>query len=94
MKTKISEDKIDHLYEIILKLNSVEDCRMLFEDLCTIQEIEKMAERVEAAELLIEGNTYSEVIQKTEISSATLSRVSKCVQYGQGYQKFLKNKED
>lgn len=94
MKTKISEDKIDHLYEIILKLNSVEDCRILFEDLCTIQEIEKMAERVEAAELLIEGKTYSEVIQQTDISSATLSRVSKCVQYGQGYQKFLKNKED
>ena len=90
MKTKISEDKIDHLYEIILKLRSVEDCRMLFEDLCTIQEIEKMAERIEAAELLLEGKTYSEVIEKTEISSATLSRVSKCVQYGEGYEKFLK----
>ncbi len=90
MKTKISEDKIDHLYEIILKLETVKDCRMLFEDLCTIQEIEKMAERIEAAELLLDGKTYSEVIEKTEISSATLSRVSKCVQYGEGYQKFLK----
>ena len=91
MKTKISEDKIDHLYEIILKLKTVDDCKILFEDLCTIQEIEKMAERVEAAELLLDGKTYTEVIEKTEISSATLSRVSKCVQYGEGYQKFLKN---
>ena len=90
MKTKISEDKIDHLYEIILKLRSVEDCRMLFEDLCTIQEIEKMAERIEVAELLLEGKTYTEVMEKLEVSSATLSRVNKCVQYGEGYQKFLK----
>ena len=93
MKTKISEDKIDHLYEIILKLKTVDDCKILFEDLCTIQEIEKMAERIEAADLLLKGNTYTEVIEKTEISSATLSRVSKCVQYGEGYQKFLNTKK-
>ena len=53
-------------------------------------EIEKMAERVEAAKLLLEGKTYNQVIAETDISSATLSRVSRCVQYGKGYSKFLK----
>lgn len=87
---KIDDGKVDHLFEIILKLETIEDCRVFFDDLCTYKEVEKMAERVEAAELLIEGKTYNEVIKETDISSATLSRVSKCVQYGEGYQKFLK----
>ena len=90
MRTKISEDKIDHLFEVILKLKSIEDCKLLFDDLCTIQEIEKMAERINAAELLLDGKSYTEVMEETKISSATLSRVNKCVQYGEGYQKFLK----
>ena len=68
----------------------MEDCYALFDDLCTAKEIEKMAERVEAAKLLMEGKTYNQVIAETDISSATLSRVSRCVQYGKGYSKFLK----
>ncbi|MDR2458133.1 MAG: hypothetical protein LBD41_06615 [Clostridiales Family XIII bacterium] len=83
-------EKVRHLFKVILKLQTIEDCEILFEDLCTYKEIENMAERIEAAELLIEGKTYSEVINRTAISSATLSRVSKCVQYGEGYKKFLK----
>ena len=84
------QEKIDQLYRIITELDSVEDCRMLFEDLCTNKEIEKMAERIQAAKLLLEGRTYNQVISETDISSATLSRVSRCVQYGKGYRKFLK----
>ena len=52
--------------------------------------LEQMAQRVKAAKLLIEGKTYNQVIEETDISSATLSRVSRCVQYGTGYSKFLK----
>ncbi len=78
------------LYKAILKLDSVEDCQLFFSDVCTDKEIEKMAQRVKAAELLIDGNTYHQVIEQTEISSATLSRVSRCVQYGKGYKKFIK----
>ena len=63
---------------------------MLFEDLCTTKEVEKMAERLYAAKLLMEGKTYNQVIAETDISSATLSRVSRCVQYGKGYSKLLK----
>lgn len=84
------EDKIRQLYELIVKVNNVDDCKALFADLCTDKEIEKMAERIYAAKLLIAGHTYNQVIAETEISSATLSRVSRCVQYGTGYTKFLK----
>ena len=84
------EAKIKALYELILRLETVEDCEALFEDLCTKKEIEKMAERIQAAKLLMEGKTYNQVIAQTDISSATLSRVSRCVQYGSGYSRFLK----
>lgn len=85
------EDKITALYRLILQLKTVEDCRELFDDLCTVKEIEKMAERIYAARLLLEGKTYNQVIAQADISSATLSRVSRCVQYGSGYRKFLKD---
>jgi len=86
---EISE-KIENLYQVILKLESVEECRALFEDLCTRKEIANMAERIYAAQLLMEGKTYNQVISETSISSATLSRVSQCVQYGKGYSALLK----
>ena len=84
------DEKIEELYRLILRLETPEDCRALFDDLCTIKEIEKMAERVYAAKLLMEGKTYNQVISQADSSSATLSRVSRCVQYGNGYSKFLK----
>ena len=84
------QDKIDALYALIAKLENPEDCRALFEDLCTVKEVEKMAERIYAARLLMEGKTYNQVIAETDISSATLSRVSRCVQYGNGYSRLLK----
>ena len=83
-------EKIDALYRIIVGLESTEECALLFEDLCTKKEVEKMAERLYAAKLLMEGKTYNQVIAQANISSATLSRVSRCVQYGQGYSKLLK----
>ena len=85
----ISEKHIESLYETILKLKTVEDCKLFFEDVCTYKEVEQMAQRIAAAKLLLEGKTYEEVIKETDISSATLSRVSKCVKYGNGYRKVL-----
>ena len=79
------QEKIENLYRAIVALEDTQQCAELFEDLCTTKEIEKMAERLYAAKLLMEGNTYSQVMAQTEISSATLSRVSRCVQYGKGY---------
>ncbi|MBQ7407893.1 MAG: TrpR-related protein YerC/YecD [Clostridia bacterium] len=75
---------LTELYTQIIKIQSVEECAAFFEDLCTIKELESMSQRIVAAQMLIEGKTYNEIIEKTEISSATLSRVSKCVRYGEG----------
>ena len=83
-------EKIENLYQVILQLNNAEDCQALFEDLCTRKELANMAERIYAAQLLLEGKTYNQVISQTSISSATLSRISQCVQYGKGYSKLLK----
>ncbi|MBE6982473.1 MAG: TrpR-related protein YerC/YecD [Ruminococcaceae bacterium] len=83
------EEKIDALFSIILQLDNLADCRALFDDLCTRKELEKMAERIYAAKLLLEGKTYNQVMSQADISSATLSRVSRCVQYGTGYRQVL-----
>ena len=80
----------NELFELIATIKNAEECKALLSDLCTVKEIEQMAQRVKAAKLLIEGKTYNQVIEETDISSATLSRVSRCVQYGEGYSKFLK----
>ena len=86
---EISE-KIENLYQVLLKLETMEECKVLLEDLCTRKEVANMAERLYAAQLLLEGKTYNQVISETSISSATLSRISQCVQYGKGYSSVLK----
>ena len=83
--------RIEDLYALIAGIHDPEEIRMLFDDLCTRKEVENMAERVFAARLLLEGNTYNQVMAQADISSATLSRVSRCVQYGSGYSRLLKS---
>ena len=90
MEQMTKQQRITFLFQLIASIDNEEDCRMLFDDLCTIKEVENMAERLYAAKLLIEGNTYNQVMAQGDISSATLSRVSRCVQYGKGYSKLLK----
>ncbi len=80
---------IADLYKTLLSLKTEEEYAEFFADLCTDKEIEQMAQRLGAAKLLKEGKTYAQVIEQTDISSATLSRVSRCLQYGEGYRKFL-----
>lgn len=84
------QDRINALFQLIVSIDNVDDCRALFEDMCTIKEVANMAERCFAAKLLIEGNTYNQIMAQADISSATLSRVSRCVQCGKGYSKLLK----
>ena len=81
------------LVNAILNLKTEEECINFLNDLCTIQELEKMAQRIEAAKLLLEGCTYEQVIEKTKISSTTLSRVSRCIRDGQGGYKNVLGKE-
>lgn len=90
MRQQDKRQKIDALFELIASITDPEDCKALFQDLCTAKEIENMAERVFAARLLLEGKTYNQIMEVADISSATLSRVSRCVQYGDGYSKLLK----
>ena len=82
--------KTEALYALLAKLTDPEDIRARFDDMCTNKEVENMAERLYAAELILEGNTYNQVMSRAKISSATLSRVSRCVQYGKGYSRLLK----
>ena len=83
------------LFQAILSINSIEECESFFEDICTMQELEKMAQRLEAAKLLLQGQTYEQVIEKTAISSTTLSRVSRCIRYGNGgYKKIIDKKNN
>ncbi|MGI6279931.1 MAG: YerC/YecD family TrpR-related protein [Acutalibacteraceae bacterium] len=90
LSKKSNEELINALFELIASIDTPEDCRDLFDDMCTKTEIEQMAQRIYAAKLLMKGYTYQQVTERCDISSATLSRVSRCVQYGKGYSRFLK----
>lgn len=77
------------LYHVLASLQSAEEAELFLQDLCTLKEIEYMAQRVESARLLMDNMTYQEVFKRVNISSATLSRVSKCVKYNTGYTSVL-----
>ncbi len=89
MKKEKTDSDVKLLYQILIKLKTEEDCNDLFQDLCTKKEIDAMAQRIVAAKYLMDGKTYEQIIELTNISSTTLSRVSKCVQHGNGYKKFI-----
>ena len=89
MEKRPTAELIPELFDTILKLRTREDCAAFFADLCTEKEVENMASRLAAAKLLFEGKTYLQVIDSVEISSATLSRVSRCVRHGTGYTRMI-----
>ena len=92
---KNSDLHLNELFELIVKISSVDDCKAFFDDLCTYKELEQMAQRAYAARLMLEGKTYNEIIAETEISSATLSRISRAIAHGSGgYKKFIGNEDD
>ena len=75
------------LYEAILMLETVEECKNFFEDLCTVSELRAMEQRYEVAKLLYDGMIYNDILERTGASSATISRVNRSLQYGaDGYQ--------
>lgn len=80
----LNSDSIDRLYSIILSLKDHSECALLFEDLCTIKEIQNMAQRLDVAVMLDEGKNYQEITRATSVSTATISRVSRCLNYGSG----------
>lgn len=91
--------QIRRVYEILAELSTPEQIAAFLEDVCTYREIEQMAQRTECAEYLLRGETYQEIIAKTEISSTTLSRISRCIRHGSGgyselLAEFLKKEEE
>lgn len=74
----------DYPLDRLTKLDTPEECEIFLQDLCTFAEVDNMAQRLYSAKLMLEGKTYSQVIEETQISSATLSRVSVCIKHGNG----------
>jgi TrpR-related protein YerC/YecD len=81
---KLKNKDVDALFEAILSLKTVEECYAFFEDACTIKEIIEIAQRLKAAKMLKNGVNYVEISKETGMSTATISRVNKCLEYGNG----------
>ena len=88
--SRLKSEQADNLARAILALNSEEDCYRLFEDLFTIREIQDLGQRLEVARLLQNQSTYTELVERTGVSTATVGRVNRALNYGAGgYQKVL-----
>lgn len=83
-ESKIKSPSVERLFEAILQLKDIDECYRFFEDLCTINEIKSLAQRLEVAEMLKDGETYNEIAERTGASTATISRVNRCLEYGAG----------
>lgn len=82
MNSKIKNELTDNLFRCILKMNTLEECYQLFEDLCTVHEIHAIAQRMAVAQMLEDKRTYIEIAEKTGASTATISRVNRALNYG------------
>ncbi len=92
---KVKDRTVDNLINALISLKNEEECWLFLQDLCTITEIKSMAQRLEVAGLLEDGLVYSEIAQKTGSSTATISRVKRCLDYGDGgYKMILDRKND
>ena len=90
MNPKIKNEMTDKLFKCILTMETLDECYKFFDDLCTVHEIQAIAQRMAVAEMLIEKRTYMEVAEKTGASTATISRVNRSLNYGNdGYRMAL-----
>lgn len=95
MNDKLKNPSLDKLFNGILKLHSLEECYNFFEDLCTIHELQSLAQRLDVAQMLMNKETYSAIGQKTGASTATISRVNRSLTYGtEGYNMVLSRLEN
>lgn len=90
MNSKLRGQTMDSLFQAIMQLETIEECSNFFEDLCTISELRAMEQRFQVAAMLDEGRIYSDIAKETGASTATISRVNKCLTYGSdGYRVVL-----
>ena len=80
----IESESLNQLFDTIVNLKTREECSKFFEDICTVKEMLDMAQRLDVAVLLDEGVSYQTIAQKINVSTATISRVSRCLNYGSG----------
>ena len=81
---EVKNKALDQLFDAVLSLQNKEECYTFFRDLCTMKELNDMAQRFTAACLLLDGKTYEQIVREAEISTATISRINRCIQYGEG----------
>ncbi|WP_053955897.1 YerC/YecD family TrpR-related protein [Inediibacterium massiliense] len=81
-ESKLKSSFVDELFEAILLLENTEECYRFFEDICTIKEIQALSQRLKVAKLLREKKTYNEIEEITGASTATISRINRCLTYG------------
>ena len=84
MNKRNKKPRSDELYKAILKLETLEECKHFFDDLCTVTELQALEQRYQVATYLSKGMIYNEILDKTGASSATISRVNRSLQYGKG----------
>ena len=82
--SKIKNEEMDLFFNAILSLKNIKECYDFFEDVATINEVKELAQRMQVAKLLSEKKTYTEIAEETGASTATISRVNRCVNYGSG----------
>lgn len=82
--SSFKDELIEELYEGILTLETVEECYRFFEDICTIKELQSISQRLKVARMLRENMTYNQIEDTTGVSTATISRISKCLHHGPG----------
>ena len=83
-KARLKNQTTKALFEAILSLENMEECDTFFEDLCTMKELADMAQRLEAAKMLLDDKPYEQIVREVETSTATISRINRCIQYGNG----------
>lgn len=92
---RLKEPLTDQLVQAVLLLKTEEECYQFFEDVCTISELKALAQRLEVARMLKHGHTYDDIVARTGASTATISRVKRCLYYGaDGYKTILARLED
>lgn len=82
MNNKLQNENMDFLFKAILSLETLEECYDFFEDLCTVQELKSLSQRIVVAKMLSEKCVYTDIVTKTGASTATISRVNRSLQYG------------
>lgn len=85
-------DERNEFYKTVLSIKDYDECRDFFEDICTIKELDAISQRLMVAKLLKSGKTFNEIAEISGVSSATISRVNKCLVYGKGYKSVLADK--